>query len=444
MKKVLIISYYWPPAGGPGSQRAVKFAKYLPAFGWQPLIFTVKKGEYPYYDPSLEKDVDPGLKILRTFAPEPFRLFKKLSGIDSHAPIPVGHLTRSSPGVKHKIFNWIRANIFIPDARVGWVLTALCKLNQIVKKEKIDLIFTTSPPHSLQLIGRHLKKKYHLPWVADFRDPWTAIQYYQVYKRSKISHHIDSRLEQSVVRFCDHLTSVSQTVVKSFIKNLPKLKDQNEFSILPNGYEPTDFAQGSPQKGSHFTILHSGNLNVTQNPEVLWQSLQEILKGNPSLKNRIRIQFIGGTAPEIRQVVQNKQIEEIVEFQPFLPHAEIIKKMQQAQILLSVIPNVPDNKGIVLSKNFEYIGSGKPILIIGPPDSDIAKIMENFSNSKVCAYHDIESCKEFILKNIQNWQNGLISLTPVALRETFSRFQLTRELAIIFDRLFEHYHSNKG
>lgn len=441
MKKVLIISYYWPPAGGPGSQRAVKFSKYLPAFGWQPLIFTVKKGEFPYYDPSLEKDVDPGLKIFRTFALEPFRLFKKLSGIDSNTPIPVGHLTRSSPSVQHKIFNWIRANIFIPDARVGWVLTARCKIDQIIKKEKIDLVFTTSPPHSLQFIGRHLKKKYHLPWVADFRDPWTTIQYYQVHKRSKISHNIDSRLEKSVVHFCDHLTSVSQTVVKSFIKNL---KNQNRFSVLPNGYEPTDFDQGSPLKGSHFIILHCGNLNTTQNPEVLWQSLQEILTSDPSLKDLIRIQFIGGTAPEIRQTVRNRPIEAIVEFQPFIPHTQIIKKMQQAEILLSVIPNVPDNKGIVLSKNFEYIGSGKPILIIGPPDCDIAKIMENFSNSKVCDYHDVESCKEFILQNIHNWQNGLISLTPVALREKFSRFQLTRELAVIFDRLYERYHSNKG
>lgn len=444
MKRVLIISYYWPPAGGPGSQRAVKFAKYLPSFGWQPIIFTVKEGEYPYQDPSLEKEIDSALKIFRIFAPEPFRIFKKISGIDSRTPIPIGQLTRSSSSIKHKIFNWIRANIFIPDARVGWVFTALCKINQIIKKENVDLVFTTSPPHSLQLIGLYVKKKYHLQWVTDFRDPWTAIQYYQVFRRSKISHAIDSRLEKSVVRFTDHLISVSRTVVESFISNVPQVKNQNRFSILPNGYEPSDFDHNPPQKSSYFTILHSGNLNATQNPEVLWQSLQEILKGNPSLKNRVQIQLIGGTAPEISQAVQNRQIGEIVEFQPFMPHAEITKKIQQADLLLSVIPNVTDNKGIVLSKNFEYIGSGKPILIIGPPDCDIAKIMENFSNSKVCDYHDVESCKEFILKNIQNWQNGLPSLSPVALREKFSRFQLTRELAAIFDGLYDRYHSNKS
>jgi glycosyltransferase involved in cell wall biosynthesis len=439
MKKVLIISYYWPPAGGPGSQRTAKFAKYLPKYGWQPLIFTVKNGEFPYYDPSLASDLSPGLQIIKSSSIEPFRLFKKLSGLDPATRLPVGHLTQSNQSLKNKIFSWIRANIFIPDARIGWLPGAILKLNRLMKQEHIQLVFTTSPPHSLQLIGRHLKKKYHLPWVADFRDPWTDIQYYQVFKRSKFAQKTDRALERSVLLNSDHLTTVSQTVSEGFIRKVPTANLQKKVTVLPNGFDPEDFSIQPPKVDSYFTILHTGNLNATQNPEIFWKSLKTILESDPTLSKSIRIKLIGGVAPDIQQSVKQQRLQEIVGFQSFLPHAEIIKQIQQADLLLSVIPEVPDNKGIVLSKNFEYIGSGKPILIIGPVDSDIAKIIKNFSNSKICDYHDIDSCRNFILQTLQNWRSGNTQLTSLSGREKYSRSQLTRELACIFDRLHNEF-----
>jgi len=444
MKKVLIISYYWPPAGGPGSQRAVKFAKYLPLFGWQPLIFTVKKGEYSYWDPSLETDIHPDLKVFKSASFEPFQLFKKLSGLDSSARLPVGHLTQSNQSLKNKIFNWIRANIFIPDARIGWLPSAVLKLNRLIKQEQIHLIFTTSPPHSLQLIGRHLKKKYQLPWVADFRDPWTDIQYYQVFKRSKFAQKIDRALEKSVLLTSDHLTTVSQTVSEGFIRKVSDANLQKKIAILPNGFDPEDFPVQSSKTGGYFTILHTGNLNATQNPENFWKSIRAILESDPSLRQSIRIKLIGNAAKDIQQAVLRNQLQEIVEFQSFIPHSEIVKQVQQADLLLSVIPNVPDNKGIVLSKNFEYIGSGKPILIIGPVDSDIAKIIRSFSNSKTCGYQDAAGCSSFIRQTLQYWQSGNIQLISPADREKFSRSHLTRELAGIFDRLHSEFSKSKS
>ncbi|OGB66905.1 MAG: hypothetical protein A2Y94_02355 [Caldithrix sp. RBG_13_44_9] len=437
MKKVLIISYYWPPSGGPGSQRAVKFAKYLPLFGWQPLIFTVKSGEYPYLDPSLENDIHPDLKIFKSSAIEPFHLFKKLSGLDSSARLAVGHLTQSSKSLKNRVFNWIRANIFIPDARIGWLPAAILKLDQLFKQEEIQLIFTSSPPHSLQLIGRHLKKKYHLPWVADFRDPWSDIQYYQVFKRSSFAQKIDQALEKSVLLKSDHLVNVSQTVMEGYLKKVPTANLRNKFTVIPNGFDQQDFLAPPVKADNYFTILHSGNLNATQNPEIFWQSIRNILESNPSLKQTIRIQLIGNTVPDIQLAVVRNHLQEVVDFQPFIPHSEIINKIQQADLLLSVVPDVPDNKGIVLSKNFEYIGSGKPVLIIGPGDSDIGKIIADFSNSKICNYHDMDGCKNFILQTIHDWRKGKVRLIPDSIREKFSRQQLTGQLADIFDRLLE-------
>jgi len=416
MKKVLFISYYWPPAGGPGSQRAVKFAKYLPTFDWQPLIFTVKNGEYPYTDLSLENDIPTDLKIYKSSSIEPFHLFKKLSGMDSAARLPVGHLTQSSKSLKSRIFNWIRANIFIPDARIGWLPAAVSKLDQLIEQEQIQMIFSSSPPHSLQLIGRHLKKKYRLPWVADFRDPWTDIQYYQVFKRNNLAQKIDLALEKSVLQRSDHLITVSQTVMEGYLAKVPTAKLRDKFTVIPNGFDAKDFQVTTVKTDNFFTILHSGNLNATQNPEIFWQSIRTLLESDPALRQIIRIRLIGNAAPDIQQAVLRNQLQEIVKFRSFIPHSEIIRQIQQADLLLSVVPDVPDNKGIVLSKNFEYIGSGKPILIIGPVDSDIGKIITDFTNSRICHYHDIDGCKNFISKTLQDWRKGKVPLSPLSLR----------------------------
>jgi len=433
MNKVLIISYYWPPAGGPGSQRIVKLAKYLPDFGWEPVILTVKDGEYPYLDNSLQSDIDPGLKIYKTKSFEPFSLYKKISGVDSSSPLPVGQLTDRATSLKGKIFQWIRTNLFIPDGRVGWIPSAYKEAKKIIKQEDIKIVFCSSPPHSLQVVGQRLKKKLGIPLVADFRDPWTKIQYYQRSRRIRLAQKIDEKLELKVLKQLNHLTTVSSTVADSFVKRLPASEEKLAFSILTNGWDPDDFQSIQHYKASDFLILHTGNLNATQVPDVLFQSLQKLGNERSEGLSTIKIKFIGRVHQKIMDAVSHYHLELITEFQPFMSHQSVIEEICNASLLFSVVPDVPDNKGIVMSKNFEYIGTGNPILVIGPKDSDIARILSEFANSNIFDYHDVEGCKRFIGDSITKFNRSKTVTTPDSLRKKYSRVTIARKLSEILE-----------
>jgi len=433
MKKVLIISYYWPPAGGPGSQRAVKFAKYLPEFGWETVVLTVRKGEYAYFDPSLESDISSNMTVHRTPSIEPFLFYKKMAGLKSDESIPIAQLMQKRTGFKNRIFNWIRANLFVPDARIGWIPFARRAAEQIIQDHQISMIFTTSPPHSSQLIGKYLHRKFKIPWVADFRDPWTDIQYYKMANRNLFTRKLDVHFEKSVVESANHITSVSRGLIQGFADKIGN-HNQDEFTVLANGYDPTDF-QDQPVDGNKiFQILHTGNMNVTQNPAGLWEALLHWFAENPEYRSMVSIKFIGRVHPEILENIRECGLEDVTEIQSYKPHEEIIREIEKSAILLSVVPDVPDNDGIVLSKNFEYIGSGRPILIFGPPESDIGKIVRKFRNCLVCPYLDAERCKNFIEGTFVDWQSNRLQILPVEQRENFSRRVIAGKLADIFNR----------
>ena len=431
MKKVLIISYYWPPAGGPGSQRAVKFAKYLPEFDWEPVVLTVRKGEFAYLDPSLELDISARVTVRQTPSIEPFLFYKKMTGLKSDESIPIAQLMQKKTGFKNRIFNWIRANLFVPDARIGWIPFARRAAKQIIRDHQINLIFITSPPHSSQLIGKYLHRKFKIPWVADFRDPWTDIQYYKMANRNFFARKLDSHFEKSVIESANHITSVSRGLIQGFAEKINN--DPEKFTVLTNGYDPADFPDQTFERNNTFQILHTGNMNVTQNPAGLWEALSRWLVENPGFRSWVRIKFIGRIHPEILENIWKNGLEDITEIESYKPHDQIIREIEQSAILLSVVPDVPDNTGIVLSKNFEYIGSGRPILIFGPSESDIGKIIRKFSNSLICPYQDVDKCKNFIEGIFVDWQNNRLQILPVEQRENFSRRVIARKLADIFN-----------
>ena len=433
MKKVLIISYYWPPAGGPGSQRVLKFSKFLPQFNWRPVILTVRNGEYPYIDNSLEREIQTACKVYSSSTIEPFILYKKLTGKDPTSPLPVGQLTQKPDKIQRKIFNWLRTNLFLPDARMGWILPGYLRARKVIQSQKIQAVVSSSPPHSLQLIAYLIHKEFKLPWIADFRDPWTEIQYYQVSKRNRLSQSIDQCLEKRVLRSANHITTVSSSIGQSFRQKLNRTFPGNSVSIIPNGWDPDEFKHDSKPDPFKFIILHTGNLNATQNPTVLWKSLQNLMGMYPFFKKDLKLKFVGRVHENIQRAITDFNLHAITDFASFMPHEQIIGEIQKAAILMSVVPDVPDNKGIVMSKNFEYIGSGLPVLIIGPIDSDIAQIISEFTHSQMINYKDIKTCETFLSKIYRAWKNRENPQSTWKIRNKYSRLTLTGKLAEILN-----------
>lgn len=426
-----MICYYWPPSGGPGSLRAVKFARYLPQFGWNPVVLTVQNGEFPYIDSSLEEDILTKTRICRTKNWEPFFLYKKISRMKKNDALPVGILTLEKQTARERISAWIRANLFVPDGRIGWTPFAVREGLKIIKKEKIDLIFTSSPPHSLQLVGLMLKKMTRLPWVADLRDPWTDIRYYQLIKRNACIRRIDRYIEKKVLNQADHISTVSHSLASDF-QNNNKTINRTKLSVFPNGYDEREFKKQEIKRPFKFQITHTGNLLAHQNPQVLWKGLSHLLREISDFKNDLLLRFIGRTHPSIFQSASHFGLSPYLESNPFFPHKRIIREMAASSILLVVIPDTENNRGIVTAKLFEYMGSGNPMLLIGPPYGDAAKIISERPNSTVCDYQNRDCCIEFIQNMYTAWKKNKLPVLKNQKDRNYSRREITKELATLF------------
>lgn len=435
MKRVLFISYYWPPAGGPGAQRAAAFARYLPQFGWDPIVLTVRHSEVFYKDPSLTGTLPKSLEVHRTASCEPYRLYKTLTGRTVSTPLPVGWVGQERPGLRERWAGWLRLNLFIPDARAGWIPFAIHAGARLIRRGDIDLIFSSSPPHSLQIVGRQLKRRFGLPWVADLRDPWSGNRHSaRVRTRTPWAQALDRRWERRCLRAADHVTTVSPSLAQDF---QARLLPGRPFAVtvLTNGYDPADFKESHTVDATAFRIVHTGNLLAQQNPLVLWKSLHALLAAYPDMQAQLRIRFTGHTAQAVLEAIQRCGLTPYLETRDFIPHREIVAEMQQAAILLVVIPETPNNAGIITAKLCEYAGSGRPILLIGPREGDAAGIMQPFDNSFACDEDDVAGCSAFITQVYRAWQAGALPETPAHLRAPFSRQAITAQLAACFDQL---------
>ncbi len=412
-KKVLVITYYWPPAGGPGVQRVLKFVKYLPQFGWEPVILTVKSGEYQAIDESLKSDLSRALKVYKTKAFSFYGLFKKITG---EKAIPTHQLSEgSNDSFFSKLSRWIRLNVILPDGRIGWYPFALAQAIEIFRKESIKIIFSSGPPHSIHLIARSLSKKYTIPWIADFRDPWTERFYYEESRRLKIIGSLDLMMEKAVINQAILVTTVSDGFKKLILtKNI----ETSKCVVVTNGYDDTDFPTSFPPKQTEKTIItHVGNLAKSQMPTALIQALQRF---RSEKKSSFILNIIGNIHDDLRLSMLGSNLADIVRFQEYLPHDKVIFEMAKADYVFAVIPKTKNNKGIIPAKIFEYMRSGTPILLIGPNDCDAANIILSSNAGFVFDYS--ESDKIF---QILESRRTLISDNI----EQYSRFKLTKDLA---------------
>ena len=422
-KKVLVISYYWPPAGGPGVQRIVKFVKYLPDFGYDPVVLTVRDGEYPALDTSLEKEIPEEVRVVKTRALEFFGLFKKLTGRRPQARINTTILKADNPSWPDRIFRWIRYNLFFPDARIGWKPFAVRAGMQLIREEQPELIFCTSPPHSAQWIARTLHRKSGLPWVADFRDPWTDAYWLRELPAYPRAYRKNLRMEKTVLAEADALVTVSEGY-----QDILNKVDRRPV-LIRNGYDAADFTH-QKTANDQFRIVYTGSLSQIQVPDNFLAALAEL---PAELRALVRFDLYGAIDPQFTNLAQELNVLDLIDFHGYVPHDEVVEHMVQADLLLLLTPKTP-SKGMTPLKLYEYLATGNYILGIGDPGSDPARIVQ------LCAagtYHRYEENLSGLLQQrIRAWQKapgGARELHPAV--QQLERRQLTGQLARLFDEL---------
>lgn len=393
MKKVLIIAYYWPPAGGPGVQRVLRFVNYLPRFGWQPIILTVEKGDYPALDESLLDKIPPECKVYKTPILEPHQLYRKFTGKARDEKLPTYVLTpQSGDNLKDRIAKWVRRNIFIPDARIGWIPTAVKTGLKILQSEPIELIFSSSPPHSVQLIGKKLARKSGKKWIADFRDPWSEAFWVADLKKIALSRYIDLSLEKSVLRAADAVTTVNAGVVKIFAA-----KAENRYHIIHNGFEPLEIQKN---RSENFRILFSGHLSKRQPPEALFRAVDLLPE---AIREKTEIVFVGNIFEGFEEIFHRYRHLN-VQCKPYLPHRELMQYGQTAAVLFNPIVRIDYAESIVGAKLYDYLALRKPILSLGDRPGISGAILQETGSGKVFAYEDIEGIAEFLREQYRLWE----------------------------------------
>ena len=421
--KVLVITYYWPPSGGSGVQRWLKFVKYLPDFGVQPFVLTVDpaRAEYPVLDASLEKDVSPELKVYRTDCKGVYEWYKKITGSKT-APYS-GFANEGEPGALQKVARFMRGNFFLPDARKGWIKYAFAQACSIIQEHNIDAVITTGPPHSTHLAGLKLKKKYGIKWIVDFRDPWSTIFYNDALFQTRWAKRINQKMEQSVIDACDHLLLVS--VDKEKMSADPK-----KITFLPNGFDnldfdTQDFDRQNLKLPETFTVCYIGSIAASYPVAALLKAF-EILRHNIDFKL-----FFAGNVVEALKSDFSQRLNNYVQFVDYLPHADAINFMKSANLLLLIIPQTANNKFIIPGKLFEYLATGRQIMVIGPLDSAAAQIVTNANAGKTFEYDDAEGMKNFLLHHHHNHANKTYPTPDWEIIQQFSRRRLTQSLAEI-------------
>ena len=420
-KKALIITYYWPPAGGPGVQRWLKFVKYLPDYNIQPIVYCPKNPSYPIIDESLTKELPKDIVILKQPIKEPYklaRLFsKKAASTISSGVIP----KEKKQSVIEKVMLFVRGNFFIPDARKNWVKPSVDFLTDYIQKENIETIITTGPPHSLHLIGLQLKQKLDVKWIADFRDPWTTIGYHKKLKLTKASQLKHQDLELKVLNSADQLIVTSENTKREF-----EFKTNQPIAVITNGYDTT--ISEKPKKDSKFTIAHIGSLLSERNPKHLWEALSELINENEAFNADFELKLIGVVSDDVLQEIYSHNLKDYTNVVGYVSHDDAIKAQMQSQVLLLIEIDSEDTKAIIPGKLFEYMISNTPILAIGPKDSDVERIIKSTNTGAYFFYEANNTLKSQILAYFNAYKENSLVTQPIGLKP-YSRKELTKTLS---------------
>lgn len=460
MKRALIITYYWPPAGGSGVQRWLKFSKYLPEFGWKPVIYTPSNPELPAIDNSLEKDIPSEIEVIKREIVEPYSLYRTILKWGRKGPKngqnnpqsgvvvnPINHSGEKS--WKQKLSLWARANLFIPDPRIFWVRPSVKFLLRYIQEHPVDVIVSTGPPHSMHLIAKKLHQKSGVKWIADFRDPWTEIFYFKHLPMLPCVRRIHKKLEKGVLTGADCVVSVSSQMTQNFSKcGLSKYGESStngaRYYTISNGYDESDFSS-APQRvpDSKFTILHTGLFSADGNPKNLWSVLAAICEQNPKFKEDLRIKLVGKVDREVIESIEIAGLESCLEDLGYLPHSEIPSLQRNCWVLLLPLREEPESKGILTGKFFEYLAAQRPILAFGPKDGEVAKVLDETASGNIYEWSEKGELTQKVMVLYQRYTNTerideetSINSTPSTILK-YSRRYLTKEMVALFESPLE-------
>jgi len=417
-KKVLIITYYWPPAGGPGVQRWLKLSNYLLENNVKPIIYAPSNPKYPSIDESLLEDVNSEIEVIKQPIFEPFaNLFSKIR--------KKGIPKKNDQSIFDKFLIYLRGNLFIPDSRIFWVNSSVDFLSKYILENNIESIITTGPPHSLHLIGLKLKSILNISWYADFRDPWTKINYHKELKLSLRSKKKHLELESKVLNSCDRIIVTSNKLLKEYNKIA-----KTPISLITNGF---DYQKLQLELDEEFSITHIGRLLPERNPKILWNALKELCIINKNFKNNLKINFIGNVSENLINEMKTKDLENSVVYHNYIKYNDTIPYLIKSQILLLIESDDNESSYAIPAKIFEYINSGRPIIAIGPKDSEIKQIIDETKSGKYFLYSEYDELLSYLSNSYYKYESKNLHSTSINI-DKYHRKNLAKKLSqIILD-----------
>ena len=436
MKRVLIITYYWPPTGGSGVQRWVKFAKYLPAEGWQPVIYTPENPEQLAVDQTLAEEVGPETEVLKTRIIEPYELYKKILRRSGHSKeaVEVNPVNAQNKSFLQKVAMWVRGNLFRPDPRCMWIGPSVKFLKKYLEEHPVDLIVSTGPPQSMHMIGMKLAAQTGLPWIADFRDPWTRIFYFKHLSMTRVTRRWHEKMEKKVLDNATAVVAVSPLVQEDFQK-----MTQTPVELITNGFDDCDFS-GEPCREAEggqdrdFVITHTGLFAADGNPTVLWEVLAEKCARNEEFARHLKIKLIGKTDRQVTEAIESVGLGESLENMGYQPHSVAVQAQREASLLILPLRKEPEYKAVLPGKLFEYLASWRPVLGIGQTDGAMSVILNTTKTGVVLEWQDKTSIAKYIDLCWERHIKGELAVADADISQ-FTRKALTRKMAELFDRL---------
>lgn len=421
-KRVLIITYYWPPSAGSGVQRWLKFAKYLPEFGWEPVIFTPANPDFELKDESLLKEIGPSMEVLKFPIWEPYGLFRKIKKEQLTDTAKV--LEKKKKSFTDQVGIWLRANVLIPDPRKFWVKPSVEFLTDLVEKGQFEAIITTGPPHSLHLIGLRLKRKTGITWISDFRDPWSKWEFLDTLPMMDWVRRQHEALEKDVLRESDAVITISPTFQNDF-----EVLSGKKIHLLTNGFDTSDLPENwnsLKPSSDGLEILYTGVIDAIRNPIPFLNALKEVFENNPK---KVTLRFVGKVSETVKNYIESDSwFQNHVILEGYVPHEAVFSYYQKAHLLLLILTDTKNAKGNIPGKLFEYIATARPIIALGDPKGDSAKILNDSGSGKVYSHSDIHGIRTFLQEfephTDHNRGNSI---------EKYSRKNLTRQLAEILD-----------
>lgn len=446
-KYVLFVTYYFPPAGGPGVQRVLKFLKYLREFGWTPIALVPENPEYQARDESLVKELPEDLIVRRAPIFEPYELYRQFTGKQKGVSLDVNVIKQEGAKLSfsESVAEFIRATLFIPDARIGWLLNAVSEGERILREYPIRAIYSSSPPYTPALVARRLHRVskrvtgHAIPWIAGFRDPWTG--FHNTPNRWWLPRTIDRSLEHSVFSEANIVEVAWKGIANDAFAKYPDLP-REKFIHIPNGFDSADFPEHDIRKRAErphhekFTITYSGSLYGPRNPLSFLKAMELLIERNAIDPEKVTLRFMGRFGAEIHAMLDRPLIKPMVEKIDYVPHARAVELLLDSDALLLIVDEVPTVAEIVPGKVYEYLGAMRPLIAIAPPGGAIGELLRETGAGETVRQSDIEGQARLIQQMYDDWLHARESFAaqPETIRQ-YERREATRKLADLFDQL---------